>query len=309
MLFRTAAATIALFAASAQAAGSNTYDYDHVDTWNAEFAGDKGSCNGRKQSPIALETMDCTLYANYELNQGDCTMDDMDFIINKNGVQMNWKSDLSCNKPFFRIPFAEITGNSDEAMFNGGATYVHAQTHIHLSSEHTIDGKYFGAELHMVHLNADSTRASVLGTMIKPTLPFDNPTFEHFLERWSLVRKEAGCDCTDHYSFDPPTNHKLDVYENMEGKDFYHYDGGLTTPTCDEIVWWNFNTEPWQISVRQFNIMADIILKYKPLETDDITNATQCAATPQTNASKGGSTSRPPQALNGREVMKVCNFS
>lgn len=156
----------------------------------------------------------------------------------------------------------------------------------------------------MVHLNADSTRASVLGTMIRPVLPYDNPAFEHYLKRWVDVWEADGCDCTNHYTFDLAPNFKLDVYENMEGKDFYHYDGGLTTPTCDEIVWWNFNTEPWNISVRQFNILVDITLKYTPK-----VSSTQCADKPQTNASLGGSTSRPPQPLNGRKVLKICSFS
>mmetsp|Transcript_16388 Transcript_16388/g.31040 ORF Transcript_16388/g.31040 Transcript_16388/m.31040 type:complete len:311 (-) Transcript_16388:283-1215(-) len=292
------------FYSSCHVAGATVYDYDHVDTWNTEFSGDNGNCDGRKQSPIALETMDCTHYANYEMNQGDCTLDGMEFEINKNGVQMNWKPDLigDCQLPFFKIPVNAIS--DDPGSFEGGDTYVHAQTHIHLSSEHTIDGKYFGAELHMVHLNADSTRASVLGTMIRPVLPHDNPTFEQFLKRWVDVMKSDGCDCTDHYTFDLSPNFKLDVYENMEGKDFYHYDGGLTTPGCDEIVWWNFNTDPWNISVRQFNILVDVILKYKPKDQNGV-----CADKPQTNASRGGSTSRPPQPLNGRKVLKICSFS
>jgi hypothetical protein len=50
------------------AAGAPVYDYDHVDTWNTEFSGENGNCDGTKQSPIALETMDCTHFANYELN-------------------------------------------------------------------------------------------------------------------------------------------------------------------------------------------------------------------------------------------------
>ena len=234
-------------------------------------------------------------------------MDDMDFVINKNGVQMNLKEDLTCQAPFFRIPYSEITGNPNEGDFLGGATYVLIQTHIHLSSEHTIDGKHSGAELHMVHVNGDGTRYSVLGTMIRPVLPCDNPDFEHFLKRWSDVRAETGCDCTDHYTFDPDEDFKLDVYANMEGKDFYHYDGGLTTPGCNEVVWWNFNTEPWSVSVKQFQYMADIILKYKAKE-GEAGNET-CATKPYTNASKGGSTSRPPQPLNGRKVTKVCSFS
>jgi len=69
MLFRSAAAVIAIFASSAQAA-VGTYDYDHVDTWNNDFtaAAGTGFCGGRKQSPIALETMECSVYANYEMN-------------------------------------------------------------------------------------------------------------------------------------------------------------------------------------------------------------------------------------------------
>jgi carbonic anhydrase len=227
----------------------------------------------------------------------------MDFVINKNGVEMRWKDDSvgSCSRPFFKIPVSAFS--EDPSNFEGGDTYIHAQSHIHLSSEHTIDGKYFAAELHMVHLNADQSRAAVLGTMIRPVLPFDNPTFEQFLNRWVEVWKAEGCDCTNQYTFDLMPNFKLDVYENMEGKDFYHYDGGLTTPPCGEIVWWNFNTEPWNISVRQFNILVDITLKYTPKE------GAQCADKPQTNASRGGSTSRPPQPLNGRKVLKICSFS
>ena len=218
---------------------------------------------------------------------------------------MDWKKDLTCTYPQFKIPVAGIYGEDAVESFNGGDTYTHAQTHIHLSSEHTIDGKYYAAELHMVHLNAEGSRASVLGTMIRPVLPYDNPMFEHLLKRWSEVREADGCDCIDHFTFDPEPGFELDVYENMKGKDFFHYDGGLTTPGCNEIVWWNFNTEPMQISVRQFNIMTDIILKHK--KVDDETGT--CSDKAYTNASKGGSTSRPPQPLNGRVVRKVCNFS
>jgi len=51
----------------------------------------------------------------------------MDFEINKNGVQMNWKSDLTgvCQQPFFsKIPVDAIS--DDPSAFKGGDTYVHA---------------------------------------------------------------------------------------------------------------------------------------------------------------------------------------
>mgnify|MGYP006138623665 CR=1 FL=1 len=66
MLFRSAA-VIAIFASSAQAA-TGIYDYDQVSLWNNDFAAPNGECDGRKQSPIAFETMECSVYANYEMN-------------------------------------------------------------------------------------------------------------------------------------------------------------------------------------------------------------------------------------------------
>jgi carbonic anhydrase len=304
MNFRIAAAAFALLTASAQAAGSG-YDYDQVDLWNLQFnnAAAGEFCGGAKQSPIALKSMDCTHYANYDFDAGDCGLNDFDYDIDANGVRLGYKTiNTTCTPAKFTIPVNSISDDPDK--FVGGATYVHIQSHIHLSSEHTIDGAYYGAELHMVHAtDGAGDRLAVLGTMIRPVLPYDNPQFEHFLKRWTMLREADDCDCIEHFEFETDDSVEIDVYENMQGKDFYHYDGGLTTPTCDERVWWNFNTESWNISVRQFQVMTDIILNHKKL--DAVTG--ECVLT--TNASLGGSTSRPPQPLNGRKVIKVCNFS
>jgi len=84
----------------------------------------------------------------------------------------------------------------------------------------------------------------------------------------------------------------------VEGHTFYHYDGGLTTPLCDEIVWWNLSDAVMDISVRQFNDFADIILNTQ-VEKDG-----QCQKT--TVANKAGSTSRPVQPLYGRTIDRIC---
>lgn len=294
MLFRLTAIAVALLAPVAQAATSDYYDYDHPELWQDM---PDSACAGLKNSPIALNTMDCTHFANYMLPYptGDtCGLDEMDFKITKNGVWMGYKAGVTCAQPGFEIPKDSIE-----------ETFTHLQTHIHLSSEHTIDGNYFGAELHMVHakLDADGNiqRAAVLGTMVKPSSPVDNPTFERYLRQWQTVATEKSCDsCGGDMSY-PMDFQTVDVYENMRGQDFYHYDGGLTTPPCSEVVWWNFNTEPWLISIRQFQIMTDIILNTK-VEKDG-----ECKEI--TVASQGGSTSRPPQPLNGRVVDKICALS
>jgi hypothetical protein len=64
MLFRSAAAAIALFAASAQAAGSLDYDYEDFRAWN-DFVG--SACNGLKNSPVAVKSKECTRYEDYAM--------------------------------------------------------------------------------------------------------------------------------------------------------------------------------------------------------------------------------------------------
>jgi carbonic anhydrase len=289
---------------SSASAASGVYDYDHIDLWG-DIVDPDGKTNyckpatdgstGLKNSPIALETGSCTKYANYDMAspQGSCTLDDMNFYVTNNGVKMDFGTS-GCSPLSFKIPVDEIT-----------QTYTHAQTHIHLSSEHTIDGHFYAAELHMVHATADANPEnpySVLGTMIKPGSPVNNPQFERFIAKWVEWAQANVCEnCFDYENFADDVV-DIDLYENMRGKDFYHYDGGLTTPLCDEAVWWNFNTEPWLISPRQYQIMTDLVLATRKVNDDNMCKTL-------TVASKSGSTSRPPQPLNGRTVQKICALS
>mmetsp|Transcript_18419 Transcript_18419/g.27304 ORF Transcript_18419/g.27304 Transcript_18419/m.27304 type:complete len:331 (+) Transcript_18419:54-1046(+) len=286
MLFRSAAAVIALFAASAQAAGSLDYDYEDFRAWN-DFTG--SACNGLKNSPVAVKTTECTRYEDYAMTHGDCKFSSTKTSILKNGVQIGISDDSTCTPSNVVIP-----GIEDVFHF--------AQFHIHLSSEHTIDDEFFSAELHMVHLNEGMTRAAVVGTMIEPSRVSDNPVFEPYLQSFRAARAEIECsDCLKDEvagTAMPGSDNDIHPYKLVEGNTFYHYDGGLTTPTCDEIVWWNLSDSVMDISVRQFNDLADIILN-----THHDVNG-ECKR--MTVANKAGSTSRPVQKLNGRKVDRIC---
>jgi hypothetical protein len=77
---------------------------------------------------------------------------------------------------------------------------------------------------------------------------------------------------------------------------FYHYDGGLTTPPCSEVIWWNLADKPVSITPSQYSQLLHHILEYTKIATCEH----------GTSAGTAGSTGRPTQPLNGHYVEKIC---
>jgi hypothetical protein len=59
----------------------------------------------------------------------------------------------------------------------------------------------------------------------------------------------------------------FNVYDFVEGASFYHYDGGLTTPPCSEVIWWNIASTPMKISVSQHEQLSYLTLNYRSADT------------------------------------------
>ena len=185
------------------------------------------------------------------------------------------------------------------------------QLHVHSGSEHTIDGKYFGAELHIVHQEINGDRYAVVGMMIDPASDVENEQFQQLLDGWQEELKKAEDSC----SVERSGNRRLDAVVNVddnrvnrrlqtfspydllpEGVTYYHYDGGLTTPPCLEVVWWNVADKPVLITPAQYQQLLYQVLNY--------VDASTC--NPGTNAGPRGITSRPVQSLHGRPIERVC---
>lgn len=314
----------------ALAESSAAFSYDPTDEYGPanwyKLDIDGNACAGNKNSPIAVETTSCDRYENYRFvvsalnllsilrsgarefwifcsrirldisfQNGSCSATKMTYELTNTGVKASYPGIQSCQNPSVQIP--GLAG-----------TYRALQFHIHSSSEHTINGKHFGAELHTVHQEVDGDRYAVVGMMIDPSAETMNEVFQQLLDGWAFEMDSNQDQCAisrggDRKLEEKNTSRRLasdgpfSPYMLIpRGSSYYHYDGGLTTPPCSEVVWWNLADTPVSITPAQYQQLTDQILNY--------TDLAKCE--PGTAAGPAGSTSRPPQPLNGRYVERIC---
>ena len=120
------------------------------------------------------------------------------------------------------------------------------QIHFHEASEHTINGVRYPLEMHMVHLSEDS-KIAVLGIMAIEGESSEPFTFlEHYLPIY------PGETAT--------INSKFDLNLNLpKNKDYYTYNGSLTTPPCSETVQWFIFKNPISISLEQVKLLKALM--------------------------------------------------
>jgi carbonic anhydrase len=147
----------------------------------------------------------------------------------------------------------------------GGDDYTLTQYHFHSPSEHTVDGKHYPMEMHLVHRSADN-RLAVVGVFIEEGRR--NAAFDPI---WSSLPRERGKEI--HLE-----GVKVNVDDLLPGDhSTYRYEGSLTTPPCTEGVTWMVFVTPVQLSAEQIEAFRAVL--------------------------KGNS--RPTQSLNGRKVGRL----
>lgn len=217
---------------------------------------------------------------------GSCTTSDLDYALGRNGPKASFPK--QCTGNTLRIPFVE--GNFEAVQF-----------HMHIGSEHTIGGKTFDSEFHIVHKQTDGDRFAVVGIMLNGDAAVDNVKFQRLLDGWDKVAQKVAEDCGDEVSkrkFRTVTE-EFNVYDLIPpAANFYQYDGSLTTPPCSEVVWWNVADVPLSISKGQMEKLKTYTTKYIDPKT--------CELDPSASAFDG-STNRPVAQDSGmRKVMRIC---
>ena len=118
-------------------------------------------------------------------------------------------------------------------------TFELGQFHFHAPSEHQIESQSFPLEAHLVHKDAKGNLA-VVGIM------FTEGEANPFLEKvWQYMPTEEG-------QKDAPKEVTVNAIDLLpENKDYYRYEGSLTTPPCSEGVRWMIMKQPVTASAEQ----------------------------------------------------------
>lgn len=146
-----------------------------------------------------------------------------------------------------------------------GRTFHLKQFHFHSPSENLIDGKSYAMEAHLVHAD-DEGNLAVVAVMI------ESGAANAFLDKvWANLPATAGARAQ-------PAGVSVNVADLLPAdRDYYRYDGSLTTPPCSEGVRWLVLEAPVSASAAQIHAFEQAV---------------------------GHHNNRPLQALNGRVVIR-----
>lgn len=137
----------------------------------------------------------------------------------------------------------------------GGARYELVQFHFHRPSEEKIDGKSFPMVAHLVHKNSAGKLAVVAVLLDK------GGASETIDSLWKNIPREKEKETA-------VANTTLDVTKLLpENRDYYTFQGSLTTPPCGEGVTWLVLKSPLKIADAQIAAFGKIYpLNARPVQ-------------------------------------------
>jgi len=127
-----------------------------------------------------------------------------------------------------------------------GHVFELKQFHFHTPSENTIEGESYPMEMHLVHLD-ESGNIAVIGVMFE-----EGAENAELAKAWSVMPKQA-----DQKAAPEETLNAAALLP--ESRDYYRFNGSLTTPPCTEGVTWIVMKEPLTVSPEQVDAFAHVM--------------------------------------------------
>ncbi|XP_056672448.1 carbonic anhydrase 4 isoform X2 [Monodelphis domestica] len=197
-----------------------------------------GYCQTGEQSPINIITKQIKL--NYSL---------VDFKFS--GYDLKQETFIKNNGYTIKMPLpdsAKISGGGLSGTYKGVESHLHWSDSVDKGSEHTIDGKAFAMEMHVIHMkekfanlsmalaSSDRDAFAVLGFLIEASNQ-KHEGFQIILDALDKVSYKNGNTSTKPLSLEE----LLPDVKNR--KKYFRYMGSLTTPDCDvKVIWTVFKT-------------------------------------------------------------------
>lgn len=220
------------------------------------------TCMGTKQSPVDIPVV--AELAPFDQNLGLHTLTFTNYEQQVSGTILNNGHTIQVNLEDSKF-FLEKGGL--------GGRYVAAQFHFHWGpdnmhgSEHTLEGKKYPMELHIVHYKeeyqsvagalSESDGLAVVGFFFEVSA-VDNNKYKPIVTAVNNVKYQGADATVSGFSLRDITNMDLMVNGSGIHIPYYRYMGSLTTPPCSEIVTWTVMKTPIRISSGQLAAFREV---------------------------------------------------
>ncbi|KAM6202466.1 carbonic anhydrase 12 [Rhynchocyon petersi] len=212
---------------------------DGEKNWSKKYP----SCGGLLQSPIDLHS---------DILQYDASLTPLEF----RGYNLSSNEHFTLTNNGHSV---KLSLSPDMHIQGLPSRYSATQLHLHWGnqnkpqgSEHTVGGRHFAAELHIVHYNSDlypdpstasnkSEGLAVLAVLIE--MGSFNPSYDNIFGHLQDVKYKGQEVSIPGFNIEELLPKKPDEY--------YRYRGSLTTPPCNPTVIWTVFRNPVQISQEQ----------------------------------------------------------
>uniref|UniRef100_A0A0A1XLX2 Carbonic anhydrase n=1 Tax=Zeugodacus cucurbitae TaxID=28588 RepID=A0A0A1XLX2_ZEUCU len=235
--------------AARQVTNPNPPQWDYRDTtrWNADYP----TCGGRQQSPINLDhytsigsLKPALKFRNYA----------QPFARQLTLVNNGHTADITLPETV-RGPRPTISGGLLDGVYEAQSLHFHwGAPGNPRGSEHTVNGYRYDVELHIVHKNMKYGNAeeamqrpdglAVLAIMIN-IVDFPNTYYPGLNRVFNSLPYVRVADTNTTIPSQLSLNHFLG---DVDTRNFYAYQGSLTTPPCSEAVTWHVFPRPLLIS-------------------------------------------------------------